>query len=147
MGRSCALPAEIKAHAVVEAVKDEFAGGLDKIVLMRWNTEVGRILREGLADYGVVSVNGSISLKEREEAERAFREDPKIRVFDGQIQAAGEAIDLSASAVLWFVQTCFTPALMGQAPTRTNERGADPRSSCRIAPELARRGEVPQDPK
>ena len=118
LGALMRLTGEIKAHAVVEAVKDEFAGGLDKIVLMRWNTEVGRILREGLADFGVVSVDGSTSLKEREEAERAFREDPKVRVFDGQIQAAGEAIDLSASAVLWFVQTCFTPALLGQAAQR-----------------------------
>lgn len=108
----------IKAHAVVEAVKDELDGGLDKIVLMRWHSEVGVILREGLADYGVVSVDGSTTLKEREEAERAFREDPKIRVFDGQIQAAGEAIDLSAARELWFVESCFTPALMGQAAQR-----------------------------
>ena len=108
----------IKAHAVVEAVKDELNGGLDKVVLMRWNSEVGRILREGLADYGVVSIDGSTTAAEREEAEHRFREDPKCRVFDGQIQAAGEAIDLSAACELWFVQLCWNPALLGQAAQR-----------------------------
>ena len=108
----------VKARLVVDAVKEELDGGLDKIVLMRWHSDVGAILRDGLADYGVVSVDGSTTLKEREQAEIAFREDPKIRVFDGQIQAAGEAIDLSAAAELWFVESCFTPALMGQAAQR-----------------------------
>ena len=108
----------IKAQAVIAAVKEELEGGLDKIVLMRWHSDVGAILRDGLADYGVVSVDGSTTLKEREEAERQFRENPKCRVFDGQIQAAGEAIDLSAAAELWFVESCFTPALMGQAAQR-----------------------------
>ena len=108
----------IKAHAVADAVKDELDGGLDKICLFRWHSEVGAVLHEKLANYGVVSIDGSSTLKEREEAERAFREDPKIRVFDGQIQAAGEAIDLSAACELWFVESCFTPALMGQAAQR-----------------------------
>ena len=108
----------IKAHAVVDAVREDLEGGLDKVVLFRWHSEVGRILREGLADFGVVSVDGSTTLKEREEAERAFREDPRIRVFDGQIQASGEAIDLSAAAESWFVESCWTPALMTQAAQR-----------------------------
>jgi SNF2 family DNA or RNA helicase len=108
----------VKAHAVVEAAKEELDGGLDKLVLMRWNLEVGRILQEGLASYGVVTVDGSTSPKDRDEAQRRFREDPKRRVFDGQIQAAGEAVDLSAACELWFVQTCWTPALLGQAAQR-----------------------------
>jgi hypothetical protein len=108
----------IKAHAVVAVVIDEFEGGLDKIVLMRWHSEIGQILREGLAKFGVVSVDGSTSAKDREAAERAFRDDPNIRVFDGQIKAAGEAIDLSAAAVLWFVETSFSPSDMGQAALR-----------------------------
>jgi SNF2 family DNA or RNA helicase len=112
------LTGAIKAHAVVEAVKDELNGGLDKIVLMRWHSEVGQIIRDGLAEFGVVSLDGSSTLKERQEAERAFRDDPKVRVFDGQIQAAGEAIDLSAARELWFVETIFSPGLLGQAAQR-----------------------------
>ena len=39
-------------------------------------------------------------------------------MFDGQIQAAGEAIDLSAARELWFVETIFSPGLLGQAAQR-----------------------------
>lgn len=112
------LTGEINAHAVVAALKEEFAGGLDKVVLMRWHTEVGKILREGLKDFGVVTVDGSTSPREREAAEIAFRTNPNIRVFDGQIQAAGEAIDLSAAALLLFVETSFVPKDMKQASLR-----------------------------
>lgn len=118
LGALMRLTGEIKAYAVVEAVKDEFAGGLDKICLFRWHSKTGEILREGLASFGVVSIDGSTTSKEREEAERAFREDSEIRVFDGQIQAAGESIDLSAACELWFVESCWTPALMAQAAQR-----------------------------
>lgn len=112
------LTGEAKAHAVVEAVGEEFNCGLDKIVLMRWHKDVGRILREGLSKYGVVSVEGATSARDRALAEERFRDDPKVRVFDGQIQAAGEAIDLSAAAVLWFVETSIIPKDMKQASLR-----------------------------
>ena len=57
------LTGAIKAHAVVEAVKDGLNGGLDKIVLMRWHSEVGQIIHDGLAEFGVVSLDGSSTLR------------------------------------------------------------------------------------
>lgn len=111
------LTGEIKARAVVEAVKDELAGGLDKIVLMYWHKEVGRILLDGLSHVGCVQIDGSTSADNRATAEARFR-DPANRVFLGQIEAAGEAIDLSSSAELWFVETVFSPKSMSQASLR-----------------------------
>lgn len=116
------LTGEIKARATVEAVIDEFDGGLDKIVLMAWHKDAIRILAANLAKFGVVVLDGSTSLRDREAAEARFRDDPKCRVFIGQIQAAGEAIDLSAAATLWFVEASFTPKDMAQAALRiTNQ--------------------------
>lgn len=112
------LTGEIKARAVVEAVKDEFACGLDKIVLAYWHKDVGQILKEGLSTYGVVQLDGSTSANKRGEAEQRFLRDPACRVFLGQIQAAGEAIDLSSAANLWFVETSFTPKDMKQMALR-----------------------------
>lgn len=112
------LTGEIKARAVVEAVEEEFACGLDKIVLMAWHKETMQILKEGLSQFGVVGIDGSTLPTKRAEAEQRFLNDPKIRVFIGQIQAAGEAIDLSAAATLWFVETSFTPKDMKQAALR-----------------------------
>lgn len=127
------LTGEIKAHAVVAAVKDEFECGLDKIVLMRWHDKVGEILRDGLAKYGVVTVDGKSSPAERERAQERFRHDPNIRVFDGQIQAAGEAIDLSAAALLWFVETSFIPKDMKQASLRITNHTQTRQAIVRVA--------------
>lgn len=113
------LTGEIKARAVVEAVKDDFACGLDKIVLAYWHKDVGQILKEGLSTYGVVGVDGSSSPTVRDSAVARFQSDPSTRVFLGQIQAAGEAIDLSTSCSnLLFVETSFQPAQMKQMSLR-----------------------------
>lgn len=110
---------EIKAQAVVEALKEEFDCGLDKIVLMHWHTEVGHILRHGLAKYGVTYIDGSSTPREREAATFNFSfRSPKARIFIGQIAAAGEAIDLSAASEMLFVETSFVPAQMKQASLR-----------------------------
>ena len=112
------LTGEIKARAVVDAVKDEFDGGLDKIVLAYWHKDVGALLRDGLSTYGVVGIDGATSTNTRGEAEQRFLRDPSIRVFLAQIQAAGEAIDLSSAAELLFVETSFIPKDMKQMSLR-----------------------------
>lgn len=108
----------IKAKAVVEAAKEELEDGLEKIVLFFWHREVGDILEAGLQKFGVVRLDGLTTARERELAEENFRELPNVRVFLGQIQAAGEAIDLSSSQTLWFVESSMTPAHMAQAALR-----------------------------
>lgn len=112
------LTGEIKARAVVEAVKDEFAGGLDKIVLMYWHKDVGHILKEALATYGVVGIDGSTPDAARGAAVTSFADPKGARVFLGQIVAAGEAIDLSTASTLFFVETSFSPKDMAQAALR-----------------------------
>ncbi len=112
------ITGEVKARAVVDAVKEEFDGGLDKIVLAYWHKDVGAILKEGLSTYGVVGIDGSTSADKREQAEQSFLEPDGPRVFLAQIEAAGEAIDLSASAVLYFVETVFSPKSMQQMSLR-----------------------------
>lgn len=118
LGPKRRVTGEIKARAVVEAVKEEFEGGLDKIVLAHWHKDVGQVLRDGLSSYGVVGIDGSTPPDARAAAEMAFRNDPKIRVFVAQIIAAGEAIDLSAAAELLFVETSFVPKDMRQMSDR-----------------------------
>jgi SWI/SNF-related matrix-associated actin-dependent regulator 1 of chromatin subfamily A len=107
-----------KAKAVVEAVKDEFDCGLDKIVIAYWHTEVGMLLRDGLSTYGVVGIDGSTPPDKRGQAEQRFLSDPKTRVFLGQIKAAGEAINLSSAAELIFAEASLVPADMKQMSMR-----------------------------
>lgn len=111
------ITGEAKARAVVDAVHDEFAAGLDKIVLAYWHKDVGQILKEGLATYGVTGIDGSTAPTARERNVDAFQSG-SARVFLAQIEAAGEAIDLSSAATLWFVETIFSPKAMKQMSLR-----------------------------
>lgn len=112
------ITGSIKAPAVVEAVRDEFECGLDKIVLAYWHKEVGDALAEGLAKYGVLRLDGDTAARDRGPIEQEWLSNPAKRVFLAQIEAAGEAIDLSSAAVLWFVETVFSPRSMKQMSLR-----------------------------
>ena len=113
LGPKRRLIGQVKAMAVIEAVKDEFAGGLDKIVLAFWHKDVARVLAEGLDQF-----DGSSSANDRLNAELTFRHPDGPKVFLAQIVAAGEAIDLSAAAELLFVETSFVPKDMRQMSDR-----------------------------
>lgn len=112
------MTGEIKAHAVVEAVAEELDCGLDRIVLAYWHKNVGDILEAGLAEYGVIRIDGDTKDRERETIEERFRVDGGPRIVLGQIAAAGEAIDLSAAAELWFVEQVISPKGMSQMSKR-----------------------------
>lgn len=124
---------EIKALGVAAAVREEFECGLDKIVLMAWHTDVIAKLAELLDDFGVLVVDGSTPPKVRAAAEIMFREQPVERVFIGQIQAAGEAIDLSAAAELMFVESSFVPKDMKQAALRITNHTQKRQCRVRVA--------------
>ena len=107
-----------KAVAIADLVNEEMeSGSLDRIVLMCWHTEVMRLLAERLDHHGAVRLDGSTTGPNRDAAVRAFQTG-KARVFIGQIQAAGEAIDLSSSCNLIFVEASWTPKDMRQASLR-----------------------------
>ena len=112
------LTGNIKAQAVVEAVREEFSNGLNKIVLMYWHKEVGDVLEAGLQQFEPLRIDGATLTKDREKYELAFRGNTNNRVMLGQIQAAGEAVDFSSANELWFVETSFSPKDQAQAAMR-----------------------------
>ena len=107
----------IKAGAVVDAVNEEFECGLDRIVLGYWHRDVGDILQAGLGHMGTARIDGQTPPQHRERIVRDFSLGG-ARVFLQQLAAAGESIDLSASSLLWFVESIFQPATMKQAAER-----------------------------
>ena len=124
------LTGSLKIAPLAQLVSDEIEGGYGKIVIMAWHTEVIEALAEALAKHGAVAVHGSTPLKKRAELADRFQADPECRVFVGQIQACGEAIDLSAANELIFAETSFVPKDMTQAALRVTNLGkqADVRS-------------------
>ncbi|MBI2240265.1 MAG: DEAD/DEAH box helicase [Magnetospirillum gryphiswaldense] len=117
MGPLRRITGQMKAYAVIEALKEEFEDGMDKIVLMAWHSDVLKLLAEGLSQYGVVGIDGATPPTIRQRMVDIFQRGD-ARVFCGQIQAAGEAIDLSSSANLMFVEPSFTPKDLAQAAMR-----------------------------
>ena len=122
----------IKAQGVINAVKDEFACGLDKVVIMAWHKDTLTRLEEGLSAYGVVRVDGSTSPDNRQKAQDAFQTG-EAKVFIGQIIACGEAIDLSAAAELIFAESSFVPKDMSQAALRITNHGQTRQPRVRVA--------------
>lgn len=126
------LTGAIKAEAVVQAVKDEFESGLDRIVLAYWHKEVAEKLIEGLHQFGVVGIDGSTPPAAREANVAAFQRGD-ARVFLGQIAAAGEAIDLSAACELIVVEPSFIPSQMKQIALRVTNHTQTRQVRVRVA--------------
>ena len=113
------ITGRIKAEAVIAAAKEWLEDNTsDKLVLAYYHREVGDLLMAGLDDFVPMRIDGSTGGAFREVAQQRFSTDPKVRVFLAQIDAAGEAIDLSAAPELWFVESVFSPKSMKQMASR-----------------------------
>lgn len=124
---------ELKIKPLVEVLTEEFNDGLKKVVIAAWHSDVIAGLAQGLAKFGVTGVDGSTSAKAREANVHAFQTDPSVRVFIGQIQAASEAIDLSAATELVFAESSFQPAQMKQMALRITNFGQAGAPRVRVA--------------
>jgi SNF2 family DNA or RNA helicase len=111
------ITGQLKSGAAAKAVAEELDNGLDKIVLMAWHTDVIDALKTLLKPYGVVGIDGRTPATARQAAVDEFQRGA-ARVFVGQIQAAGEGIDLSAACELMFVEYSFVPKDLAQAALR-----------------------------
>jgi hypothetical protein len=108
-----------KTHNVIRAAKDYFETYEgEKLVIAYWHKAVGTLLQEGLARYMPMLVDGSVEGADRNNRVMMFTRNPGCRVFLAQIAACGEAIDLSASAEMWFAESVFTPSQMAQMGAR-----------------------------
>lgn len=122
-----------KIGALLELVTEEFECGLDKLVIAAWHTDVIANIAYCLMPYGARTITGATSEADREANAEAFRSDPTCRVLVGQIQAAGEAIDLSAAAELIFAESSTIPAQMKQMSLRITNHQQKRQTRVRVA--------------
>jgi len=107
-----------KAPLAAELLRDELDAGGHKVVVFAVHREVVSLLAERLASFNPVIVNGAVAPVARNAAVARFQTDPACRVFIGNIQSAGTAIDLSAASECVFVESSWVPGDNEQAAMR-----------------------------
>ena len=70
-----------------------------------------------------VTLDGRTSPAKRQTVIKAFRENQKVRLFNGQISAAGEVIDLTPCSLMYIFEQDWVPKTMTQAIGRANRPG------------------------
>lgn len=99
---------QAKVAPTIEWAREALADGTEKLVLFAQHTEVVNSLAEGLAEFKPLVLAGGVPGEKRQALQDAFRR-PEHRIFIGQTQAAGEAIDLSAADEAVAVEPSWTP--------------------------------------
>lgn len=112
-----------KAPAVVDFVKEELEGGLDKLVLFALHTEVFDILAQIPGSY---AINGRTKQSDRQRFIDGFQ--GKLVGFNPQVlichvEIASTALTLTASAHVSFAETLWVPKDVLQAAKRCHRIG------------------------
>ena len=113
---------DAKAPEVITHIKQALDGGSEKIVVFAHHHSVMGALQEAFKNQ-CVRFDGQTSLDMRERAVRLFQESRQIRVFIGQIKAAGTGITLTAASHVVFAELPWTPAELVQAEDRCHRIG------------------------
>lgn len=123
----------IKSRALSPLLRAELRRDGRKLVLMCWHQETMDYLKQELAEFNAVQVSGKSTHKQADLAEHLFKTDPNCLVFIGQIVCCGEAIDLSVSSELIFIEGAFNPDKMLQAQRRVTNYTQTKRPRVRVA--------------
>ena len=110
-----------KVKQTVEYVEGVLAQG-EKVVLFSCFTHATRRFAKAFGDRAV-TVTGEVPASRRQQLIDRFQSDPAVRVFIGQIHAAGIGINLTAARVVVFNDLDWVPANHWQAEDRVHRIG------------------------
>ena len=114
------LTGVIKAQAMMALLEPEMLAGR-KVIAFSVHHDVIDAIAARFKDK-CVTLDGRTSPATRQAAIKAFREDKKI-LFNGQISAAGEVIDLTPCSLMYIFEQDWVPKTMTQAIGRANRPG------------------------
>ena len=110
-----------KAKASVGFVADLVDAGQKVVVFSSYQKVVDAFI--AAFEGQVVSITGSDTAKQRHSAVKKFQEDPGVRVFVGNLHAAGTGITLTAGTHVVFNDLDWVPANHWQAEDRIHRIG------------------------
>jgi SNF2 family DNA or RNA helicase len=118
-----------KVPAAMEWISDFLEGGESKLVVFVHHRDV---MAELYTAFGPISavVDGMTTPAMRQEEVDRFQNNPRCRLFLGQIQAAGTGLTLTAASDVLFVESSWTPSDNQQAAMRVHRIGQ--RNACLV---------------
>lgn len=113
------------APQIAEYAEDFLEGSDEKLVIFGWHIEVLDIFEQALSRFGTVRVDGRKSATARQKAVDDFVALDKVRVFIGNIQAAGTGLDglQKVCSRCYLAEPDWVPAQNEQAVSRLDRFG------------------------
>lgn len=110
-----------KLNSMIQWIKDYLEVN-EKLVVFIWHQEACEILEKEFANISV-SITGKTPSKQRDTIKEKFQNDPKVRLFIGQIKSAGVGLTLTKSRAVAFLEFGNTAPGMEQAEDRVHRIG------------------------
>lgn len=110
-----------KMKQAINWIRDFIQDG-SKLIVFAIHKEVINQLVKEFKDVAV-KVDGSTSIKERNKAVEMFQNNEDIKLFIGNIQAAGVGLTLTAASAVAFLELPWTPGELQQAEDRCHRIG------------------------
>lgn len=123
------LAAQLKMSQTLRWIDDFIQTSTGKIVLFAVHKDIVTSLEKKYKGIAV-SITGETPAGKRQTNINLFQEDKKIRVFIGNIRAAGTGITLTAANTVCFVELGWTPGEHIQAEKRCHRISTKSRVSC-----------------
>jgi SWI/SNF-related matrix-associated actin-dependent regulator of chromatin subfamily A-like protein 1 len=108
-----------KLDRVVEWISDFLEDSDGKLIVFTHHIEIRDALSYKFPGVSIVALGGDKTQK----AADIFQQDPKVRVFIGNIDSAGVGITLTAASTVAFVELPWTPGKCSQAEDRAHRIG------------------------
>lgn len=112
----------MKAPASATWINARLENGTKKLIVFAYHRDVLDILQDNIG-VPSVRIDGATPQDEREQAVNDFQNKPEVRVFLGQLQAAGTAITLTAASEVAMVEADWVPGVNDQAISRAHRMG------------------------
>lgn len=122
------LVTEGKMKAVFDWV-DSFLESGNKLVVLCWHVKIVDMLMEKYKDIAV-RYTGKDSNDDKNKSEYLFQNDNRVKLFIGNIKAAGEGIELYASSNLVFLELAWSPVRHKQGGDRIHRIGQKDACAC-----------------
>lgn len=115
------------APQIADYARDFLEGSDEKLVIFGWHLEVLDIFEQELSQFGTVRVDGRKSPQARQKAVEDFVGRDNVRVFIGNIQAAGTGLDglQKVCSRCYLAEPDWVPAQNEQAVSRLDRFGQE----------------------